>query len=187
MRLFIAVNFPADVREAVHDEVGGLRHPNDGIAWIVAPLLHVTIKFIGEIPADRLEPLASIVRKVAAVQGVLSVRVGGVGAFPNFRRPRVVWVGVKDGGELVRMATRLDEECVALGIEAERRPFRPHLTVGRVKRELSPAAAAALAQAARGLTRQRESIVRSLDLMRSELSSTGPRYHVVTSVPLGER
>jgi RNA 2',3'-cyclic 3'-phosphodiesterase len=187
VRLFIAVNFPAELREALFVDAASLRRSGDGVSWVPPERLHLTLKFLGECERTLLEPLGSVLRKATAEEGALALSLGGLGAFPNFSRPRVVWIAVDDGGRLARLAAALDRECGALGIERERRRFQPHLTIGRVRGELSRAAARALAEQARSPVRGHAVAVRSVDLMHSESSHAGPRYHVVDSAPLGER
>ena len=187
MRLFIAVNFPTELREAVFLDVASLRRPGDGMSWVPPERLHLTLKFLGECERTLLEPLGSVLRRVTKEAGPLALSLGGLGAFPNFFRPRVVWIAVDDGGRLARLAAALDRECGALGIERERRRFQPHLTIGRVRGELPRGAARALAEQARTPVRTHVVAVRRVDLMHSEPSPAGPRYHVVDSAPLGER
>jgi RNA 2',3'-cyclic 3'-phosphodiesterase len=187
VRLFIAVNLPAELREAVFVDAASLRRPDDGMSWVPPERLHLTLKFLGECERTLLEPLGGVLRRVTADEGALALSLGGLGAFPNFSRARVVWIAVDDGGRLARLAAALDRQCEALGIERERRRFQPHLTIGRVRGELSPTTARALADQARSPARRHAAVVRSVDLMHSEPSHAGPRYHVVDSAPLGER
>jgi 2'-5' RNA ligase len=96
----------------------------------------------------------------------------------------VVWIGVSDDRALVELARDVESCCTALGFPPAERPFSAHLTVGRVRRELDRAARAALAREAESLGTVCQVEVGAVDLMRSDLSSRGPSYQVVASIPL---
>ena len=110
--------------------------------------------------------------------------MSGAGAFPNFRKPRVVWAGVDPDPRLELLQHDLEARCAALGYEVEGRPFRPHLTLARVKGPVPAGPLRALADAARDLTFEDEVDVESIDLMHSTLSSAGPRYARLHAAPL---
>jgi 2'-5' RNA ligase len=186
IRLFFAINLPPTSRERIAVEALPLREAAPSVAWIRTPLLHITLKFVGEREDALVEPLVRTARDVAARARPLHLAFAQFGAFPNLRRPHVVWVGIRTGAdELLRVAADLDGSCEALGIAPDARPFRPHLTLGRVKRDLSKKESTALAQAAGGASSQEAVIVDSIDLMRSDLGRTGPAYTVLASAVLG--
>lgn len=186
IRLFVAVNLPPACRERIAADSLPLREAAPSVAWIRAPLLHLTLKFIGE-QDERLVPqFAEACAVVAGGARPHRLAFDAYGAFPNLRRPHVVWLGISAGGEqLARVAADLDAACEALGVPRDTRPFRPHLTLGRVKRELSNQESKALAQAARSASSQEAIMVESIDLMRSDLGQAGPAYTVLASAPLG--
>jgi 2'-5' RNA ligase len=117
----------------------------------------------------------------------VAVETTDIGAFPNFRRPRVVWVGMTGERALQSLAGDIDRALTLLGIPAETRPFQAHLTLGRVKSELPPADATNLAAAAKASHGARGFAVQTVDLMRSELGPGGSRYSVMAAVPLHAR
>jgi 2'-5' RNA ligase len=186
IRLFFAINLPPDCRERIAADALPLREAAPSVAWIRTPLLHITLKFIGEREEAFVETLAQGAREVAMRARPFHLAFAHFGGFPNLRRPHVVWLGITTGAEgLARVAADLGGACEALGVTPESRPFRPHLTLGRVKRELSKRECTALAQAARGASSQATVTVDSIDLMRSDLGRTGPVYTVLASSPLG--
>jgi 2'-5' RNA ligase len=124
---------------------------------------------------------------VAARHRELMMELHGVGAFPNFRRARVVWLGIEPEGRLELLHHDLEVACEQLGFEVEGRPFRPHLTLARVKHTLDEPAARALARAAKAVDFQTEVVVRSIDLMRSDLSSSGSQYTTLATALLRSR
>lgn len=184
MRLFIAINIPTAIRDAIVADSTPLRVASDGIKWVAAPSLHVTVKFIGEWAEAAVDDVRAAVARAVKGHTPFEVETTIVGAFPNFRRPRVVWVGMTGETRLRALASDVDRQCTPLGIAAESRPFQAHLTLGRVKRELRPAETKALAEAAEAKRPWRAFAVRTVDLMRSELGPGGSRYSVVAAVPL---
>lgn len=186
IRLFVAVNLPSASRERIAADSLPLREAAPSVAWIRPPLLHLTLKFIGE-QEERLVPLfAEACVGAAAHARPHRLAFAAYGAFPNLRRPHVVWLGISAGGEqLTRIAADLDAACETLGVARDTRPFRPHLTLGRVKRDLSKQESRALAQAARSASSEEVVMVESIDLMRSDLGQAGPAYTVLASAPLG--
>jgi 2'-5' RNA ligase len=187
MRLFVAINLPPETRDAIYADTAPLRAATSAVKWVAAPLLHVTLKFLGERGDALLSDLENIISIVTARQPALELRTTHFGAFPNFRRARVVWVGMTGETELRMLAQDLDQMFEGLGIQRETRVFRAHLTLGRLKGEISPAESRALAAAAALPREARSFTVRTVDLMQSELGSGGPRYSVLASAPLHAR
>ena len=187
MRLFVAVNLPAAVRDAVYADAVRLRETSDAVRWIAAPSLHVTLKFIGEQHDAAVDRIREALTGAARRHSPFEVETTKAGAFPNFRRPRVVWVGMTGEAVLGALARDVDAALVSCGIAGESRRFQAHLTLGRVKRELHPNEARALADAAAVEGPRRAFDVRTVDLMRSELGPDGSRYTVLAAVPLHAR
>ena len=187
MRLFLAVNIPLSVRDAIYADAESLRAATTGVRWVSSSALHVTLKFLGEQDDSLVEPLRRAIESVAARHAPVSVETTHIGAFPNFRRPRVVWVGMTGEHALQALARDIDRALTPLGIPAETRAFQAHLTLGRVKSELAPTDAAAVAAVAETRRAPRTFTVEAVDLMRSELGPGGSRYSVVAAVPLTAR
>jgi 2'-5' RNA ligase len=185
VRLFIAVNFPDSVRRAVADGARRVREAVSGVRWTSTEQLHITLKFLGECDERAADAVGGMLGVVCAHHRPFAVGIGGLGAFPNLQRPRVVWTAARDGGRLVALARDIERECEALGFAAEDRPFRPHLTLGRAKDGLSSAESDALAALAAQPERRVEAQVATVELMQSVLSGAGARHSVVASVPLG--
>jgi 2'-5' RNA ligase len=183
VRIFLAINFPAETRLALHAAMEPVRQAATTVRWTDAGRLHLTLKFLGECPESALDPLVEAMRLVAPRYDPVDMTLGGLGAFPNLQRPRTVWLGVRADPKLELIHHDLEVACASLGYDVEGRPFRPHITVGRAgDRRVD---AAALAIAARRV-RFRESVVaESVDLMVSEQTREGPRYRALAEVPLG--
>ena len=187
MRLFIAANFPAAVRDAIYADAAPLRAATTGVRWVSPAALHVTLKFLGEQDESVVVRLREALESVVPTHAAISARTTDVGAFPNFRRPRVVWVGMTSERALQSLASDIDTALTPLGIPREARAFQAHLTLGRVKGELGAAEATAMAAAAKSCRGSRGLAVQTVDLMQSELGPAGSRYSVLAAVPLHPR
>ncbi|HKW12430.1 MAG TPA: RNA 2',3'-cyclic phosphodiesterase [Gemmatimonadaceae bacterium] len=185
MRLFLAINFAPEVRHAIAEAIAPLRVVAPDLTWVREPQLHLTVKFLGE-QADELAPrITESMNAVGSRNRVVDAQIGGVGAFPNLRRPRVVWIGVSPEPKLELLHHDVETACEALGVPIDGKPFRPHLTLARVK----PRAAKSdtlhnLARAAKGVTLAEDVVISSIDLMESELTTVGSRYRLLSSSPL---
>jgi RNA 2',3'-cyclic 3'-phosphodiesterase len=139
MRTFIAVELPPRVKARAAELIKQLRAAAADVNWVHPEQMHLTLKFLGDVPDTEVPDICRVVREVAARFEPFEVICRGAGAFPDIQRPRTVWIGITDGGEeLRRLQAALDEDLQAkLGIAREHRGFHPHLTIGRVKRESS--------------------------------------------------
>jgi 2'-5' RNA ligase len=184
VRLFIAINLPADVRSEVVAATASLRTAAPEVAWISDQRLHLTLKFLGDVDEARLDELSAALAAVAGQHRELVMTVGGVGAFPNFRRARVVWIGIGQEARLELLHHDIELACESLGFDVEGRAFRPHLTLGRVKHMLPEQRLRMLSRVGKQIDFRTDFVVRSVDLMSSELSQSGPTYRTVVSAAL---
>ena len=185
MRLFLAINIPPEVRQAIAEASAPLRTAAPELSWIREPQLHLTVKFLGELSDEMAPKITEAMNTVAARNRVVDVEIGGVGAFPNFRRPRVVWIGVSPEPKLELLHHDVEEACKSLGLPIDGKPFRPHLTLARVRpRAATPDALRDLARAAKDVSFAGEVVFTSIDLMESELTTVGSRYRLLSSSPL---
>ena len=144
--------------------------------------LHVTLKFIGEGDAECVPSITQVVEHVAATEIPFELQLEGLGAFPNRERPSVIWVGLRNADSCSRMATALESQLVEYGIPAEERPFRPHVTLARIKGRPPGQLLDLLArEQATSFGSER---IQTLDLIKSELKSNGPRYTTLVSARL---
>jgi 2'-5' RNA ligase len=185
VRLFIAINLPESERQAIHHATAALRAAAHSVTWVAPDCIHLTMKFLGEqrsedVPAVR-DALAAVARRFQP----LRLDVGGVGAFPHLRAPRIFWMGIAADPKLELLHHDLEVACETLGHEVDARAFRPHVTLGRVKRDATAEQAETLARLAANVRYRATIEARSIDVMQSELSSGGPRYTVLSAVPLG--
>ena len=184
MRLFLAINLPSDVRRELAAATAELRACAPEIAWVREPLLHLTLKFLDEQPDDRIAEIQNAIVPVAGRHRELLMSIGGIGAFPNFRRARIVWIGVEEDPRLELLHHDIEVACGQLGFELDGRPFRPHVTLGRVKQPLNEQRLRELSRAAKRTDYRSDFIVRSIDLVQSSLQPGGPAYTTLVSAAM---
>ena len=185
IRAFIAIDLPA----ALLDEIGrlqdDLKDRTKGIRWVKSGNIHLTLKFLGDMPSELLDELGEILASVCRGQAPLELSMGEPGGFPNMERPRVIWLGLL--GELEKLdalVREIDEGCYSLGLPREKRAFLPHLTLGRVKdwRKISADLADLLGSAK--AARAGRFAVNAVHLYRSDLTRDGAIYTKLKSFPL---
>jgi RNA 2',3'-cyclic 3'-phosphodiesterase len=133
IRAFIAVRLGAETDRAISGLIEELRESGDGISWARSANLHLTLRFLGAAIDSRLiAPLSDALAAIAAQTAPFTVEARGQGAFPNLAHPRVIWVGL-EGEALPALARCVEQAAVASGFTPERRPYSPHLTIGRVR------------------------------------------------------
>ncbi len=186
IRTFIAVEIPSGIKEEMARVQAGLKESGAYVGWVRPEGIHLTLKFLGDVEASRIDELAAAVQDAARGTGPVRLDVRGIGVFPNARAPRVVWLGVSgEVDALSALADRIEAACERLGYPREKRGFTPHLTLGRVK---SPG--------------RRESLMRkvaeyekadlggftaeSVSIMKSELKPSGAVYTEMRRIELGK-
>jgi 2'-5' RNA ligase len=134
LRTFIALDMPPAIKTALSKYVQPLRSRRGRVSWVKAENLHLTLKFLGDTPADRIEEIGAALQEIAAASTAFSGIIEGCGVFPNDEHPRVLWVGINDKtGALQKLAKAIDERLHQFGFAKEKRVFSPHLTIGRAK------------------------------------------------------
>jgi 2'-5' RNA ligase len=184
MRLFVALNLPKKERERIHRAARRLREEELPVRWVEPDAYHVTLKFLGQVRPERMATIEASLAKVAESTGSFEMGLAGFGAFPTIRNPRVVWLGVDASPELRCLKQDLEWGLADCGFDAETRAFHPHLTLGRAQGANGAGAFRGLDTLMAELAFQGKVQVRSLDVMRSQLSKEGARYTVVSSTKL---
>jgi len=176
MRLFIALNLPKRERVRVHSSAQRFRDEELPVRWIDETKLHITLKFLGQVRAGRLDEIQEVMERVAESTPAFDIELGGFGAFPTIRRPRVIWLGVDASPELRCLKQDLEWALGDCGFDPETRAFHPHITLGRADGEGGAGAFRGLDEMVREMDFQGTVAVKSVDLMRSRLSKDGARY-----------
>ena len=183
MRLFLAIDPGDGFRRQIAGTVETIRASTSGIRWVRDSKLHVTLSFFGEVDEARVPDICAVASAVTSRYAPFSVSAQGAGVFPDWRRLRVVWFGLKDGGQLAQLADALHEVRGVLGLKPER-PFRAHLTIGRSTGPLSAEQKVSLSKALVPLRGSYPFDVSRVVLMRSSLSAAGSEYTELASFPL---
>ena len=188
MRCFVAI----ELEEAIHQEIRRTQtllksNPSGRHGrWVRPEGIHLTLKFLGDVPADQIDTIAQAIRDATAGVAPFRVSYGGLGCFPNTRFPRVIWIGVEDPeGTLLRLQKAVETHLSALGYPPERRAFHPHLTLARTRR-VSKGEQVALGKLVERtqVDRLGDMLVREISLMRSELRPSGAVYTQLAAAPL---
>jgi 2'-5' RNA ligase len=179
IRSFIAVELETEIKKRMEEFIDKLRPAKAGVKWIEAQNMHITLRFLGDIEENMIPKLSQALEEVLKDRKIFTLKFGGLNAFPNLRRPRVLVVGVREGADgLVRIHDELEEKITELGFEKDDKKFSPHLTLGRVRSsknkdrlmeifaELGPIVEE------QGLTSKVEKVI----LMKSQLTPQGPTY-----------
>jgi len=187
-RLFIAVDPPTEVATRARAIVDRLRAAGVEAAWTDPAQLHLTLHFLGEKVDDAdLHRICVAVDGAAATVPAFGIAVGGVGVFPDERRPRVVWLGVREGAaELTRLHAALADRLAPIGFPPEARGFRPHLTLGRCRGGGMAGAPLATALATADGVSTVAMPVRKIVLYESRLSKAGAEYDRLHAAPLAD-
>jgi len=130
MRLFIAIDLPTQIRKALGDIQHDLRPLTDSARWVAPESIHITLKFLGEVPEKQLEDIDTALTGLSWKP--FNITVHGVGFFPGNRSPRVFWAGM-EAPTMKGLAEELDSRMERLGFEKEKRAFRPHITLARAR------------------------------------------------------
>jgi 2'-5' RNA ligase len=187
MRLFFAAELDSHLADDLEQAVTPLRALEPGLAWVAPDKRHLTLRFLGEVDEAALPDLIATTDSLAATHRPFDMELGGVGAFPSLRRARVVWIGVQQEPRLELLHHDLELALEPLGYELEGRPFRPHVTLARVRAPIEAERGRALARAARKVAFSATQHVAALTLFESVLASTGARYRRVHTAILGGR
>ncbi len=190
LRTFIAI----ELDPAMLASLGRLQEtyrkvtPHGSVKWVEPEGIHLTLKFLGDTPPERARAIREALQRAAAGIAPFTITAEGRGCFPNFRRPRVIWVAVRSpGNALAELQSAVEREVSPLGWPPEERGFSPHLTLGRISRYAGPENVATVGQAVeRSVVEVLGSQeVRQVSLIRSDLRPSGAVYTPLANIPLG--
>lgn len=190
VRTFVAIELPSDILDVLAEVQERLRHGPGGGAgrWVRKEGVHLTLKFLGDVPSERLQAIYQAVASVCAKRSTFILQIGGLGCFPNVRRPRVIWVGVyEETGQLTALQKDIEHGLASLGFPPEGRVFTPHLTLARVaekanRQEVEALGKAVSTQELKELAQMR---VTEVSIMKSDLRPEGALYTELFKARLG--
>ena len=185
IRVFIAVPVPEEIKNNIANsqEILKQKFDNDKIKWVKANLMHITIKFLGDIETAMIPDMKKMVQKSIADANSFKLSVKKIGVFPGIRKPRIIWAGIEqDVGKLVDIHEKINENINVLGFKKESKGLTPHITLARVKHK--PINSKILKQVIEESQRLflGEFQVNNIILYKSELYPTGPLYTPLWSV-----
>jgi len=188
IRSFIAVEMPAAVKAelgAIIERLQPQRHRC--VKWVASDGIHLTLKFLGNIDTNAVPAVVVAIEQAASGIPAMELSLGGLGMFPNERRPRVVWVALDgDTGPLAELQRNIENAMRPLGFEPEGRKFTPHLTLGRVRENASPKERKDIGLSIESVKCDWEMgfTVREVSLMKSTLTPSGAIYDRLAAIEL---
>ncbi len=188
VRCFLAISLSESVKKRLQALQQELAKTGADVRWVRPEGIHLTLKFLGNVPEEKIEPITKAAQEVVAKFGPLRLRVKGLGAFPSGRKPRVIWAGLEgDLKPLLRLQKELEDSLTKLGFEPESRPFVPHLTLGRVKsgRKMDKLRQVLAEKNDRVGEGWEEMRIENLVLYQSTLKPSGAVYTPLKIIPFG--
>jgi 2'-5' RNA ligase len=189
IRSFIAIELSEEAREGLAKLRKELeRDEHKFVKWVDPGGIHLTLKFLGNIPSKRVTEITEAIKEAAQGISPFHLEISGLGAFPNLKQARVFWVGI--GGEmdkLSRLQQNIDSALAALGFAKEERSFVPHLTLARIREGASPPERRSFGELVGSTTFEDKYpvAVEAVRLMRSQLMPAGAIYTCLSVVGLG--
>ena len=189
IRVFLAVELPSRIREKLVSLQQELKKALPAMNWVRPESIHLTLKFLGYLDPSRIPELFLALEPIGAAQRGFSLEVQGVGVFPHVKQPRIFWVGVTGKTHaLQELVLEIEAALEALGFPAEEKPYHPHLTVARIKRDNAIVGSALLKN---GVLEREEHLgtltVDRLTLFQSDLDATGATYTSLGVVRLSQQ
>jgi 2'-5' RNA ligase len=183
IRSFISINLHDDLKTKIDGIVKLFKETGADVRWVKTENLHLTLKFLGNIDSDKVDAISSRIRNIADRYDDFSFTLVGTGTFPDLRRPRIIWIGIKDHDNFLKIAKEVERAMEQEGFDKEKRPFSPHITVGRVR-------------SLKGIDKLSMELVKykgmdfgsqsadSIHLMKSTLKKGGAEYNAISSTRL---
>jgi 2'-5' RNA ligase len=189
LRTFIAIELDEPLRIALRTIQDKLKRqvPPGSVKWVAPDGIHLTLKFLGDTPAGRIPDIEAALQESCAHFAPFDFTVEGRGCFPDFRRPRVIWVSVREKGRcLARLQEAVERTVAPRGWPTEERAFSPHLTLGRVTKTVDDRIVAAVGQAVEQFAVEQIGfqVVTAVSLIQSDLRPTGAVYSRLLDMPL---
>jgi len=188
IRTFIAVDLPSSVLDALGQISAQLQEklPETPVRWVNYQKMHLTLKFLGDISTENIGMVKKILQSEGAKRSAMELGIGGIGAFPKMRHPRVIWIGVEAPTDLFDLRRGIEDGVARLGYNYDKYEFTPHLTLGRISRKASARDVRTVGNVLHeiqvgyiGAAR-----IEAVHLYRSDLSPDGAKYSCLFSAPL---
>ena len=188
IRTFIAVDLPLTVLDALGQISTQLQSklPDTPVRWVNYEKMHLTLKFLGDVSAENIGMVERILKSEAAKRPVMEIGIGGIGAFPKPRHPRVIWIGVEAPSDLFDLRRGIEDGVARLGYNYDKYEFTPHLTLGRISRKASATDVRTVGNVLHDCQVGFIGVARidAVHLYRSDLNSDGAKYTRLFSAKL---
>ena len=187
LRTFVAVEIPSEIQQNIHKGTTSIRQEIGGLVrWVSPENMHLTLKFFGDVSPSNVEFLVQMLRKEAEQVNGFNLHFAGLGSFPNLKRPRVIYNEIQAPAGLNALQRGIESASRRLGYESEERPFSPHLTLGRVRQNVTAADQQKIRRCIEGTQVDVLGTARvdSVHLYKSELKPSGSVYTRLYSAPL---
>jgi 2'-5' RNA ligase len=182
-RVFIAIPISNIIKEKIEDIQERLKRIGAEVKWVVPQDIHITIKFLGNINVSELENIYIVVTNICNKFSPFQISISSISAFPDKKRPKVIWIGVKEGKDILcKINKEVEDSLIKIGFKKEDKEFNPHITIGRVKGLYR------LSQLADTLKNMDigdigEIHVRNIQVIKSQLTPSGPIYTILKEIP----
>ena len=190
IRTFIAVDLPPAVLDALGQISDQLQSklPDRPVRWVNNEKMHLTLKFLGDVSSENISMVKRILQSEAAKRPVMEIGIGGIGAFPKARHPRVIWIGIEAPSELYDLRRGIEDGVARLGYNYDKYDFTPHLTLGRISRKASATDVRAVGNVLHDFQVGFIGVARidAVHLYRSDLHPDGAQYTRLFSASLTE-
>ncbi len=190
IRTFIAVDLPPSVKEALDQVSLQLQEklPDTPVRWVRTEKIHLTLKFLGDVSRENISMVEKILQAEASKRQAMEIGIGGIGAFPKLRHPRVIWVGVEAPSELFDLQRGIEDGVARLGYNYDKYDFTPHLTLGRISRKASARDVRRVGKELHDFQVGFIGVARidEVHLYRSDLQPEGAKYTRLYTAPLRE-
>ncbi len=188
LRVFLGVELTSDLRQKLADLQNLLRGTLPKVNWVPSDSIHLTLKFLGNVAIGMVDQLETAIEPIRNNQPPLTLEIHGLGVFPHIRRPRILWTGCTgDYPALLKLVSRIESALEPLGFSPEEKPYSPHLTLARIKRDNSIVGRVLTHS---GLLEQPRNLgsflIDRIALFRSDLSPFGAEYASLWTLPLNE-
>ncbi len=185
LRTFIALPLNTTLKQVIAKTQEELKKTGAHIKWVSPPNLHLTLKFLGPTPLEKIDLIKAILNEIANQQKPFSITITKLGAFPRISTPQVIWLGIEEGASAVsRLADACEKALADLGFPKEKRVFHPHLTIGRKK---GPQNLYQLTKCIKNfsLSSPLQQTISSIAFIKSTLTPQGPIYENIAKFTLG--
>ncbi|HLG38521.1 MAG TPA: RNA 2',3'-cyclic phosphodiesterase [Chitinophagaceae bacterium] len=179
IRTFIAIPLTPEIRNMITPIQDRLKKLDCNISWVKPENIHLTLKFLGDVKMKKIDTIKQVLENLFQSTRPIPMKLSKIGAFPDINHPRILWVGLNDGGrQITHLVSLIEDECGKIGFKKEEKPFNPHITIGRIR---SPKNLHLLAEAISNfaipdhLTQLSQTII----LYQSTLTSQGPVYEIL--------